>query len=400
MNTFGGQSLINAGRIRTLRKRFLRDADDCLRYANSLYAVGHRWPARGWLLMQRSAFLQLPAFSTSLQLQIGDVQTGTSITAGNLAIVQARCVTEGIATDPTSVYLVEITDARGVIANRWVQSPMVASYNVRAPAYPGGFYTPSLNAGVVPWTWATMIGDMWGQMPLLGAYPGLPATPSGTPENFWFPGVSAWDALCNVLDLVGMSVAVNLLAPASYSITVDGAADATFNGQLATFAPIRQDGGDWIDLGAGRGPGTVVVLFHTRYQQFGTEETIRADGLQWAMTPYYSIPVTSPAPFTSAPGVHYLWDDFTIQRDVNGNPLASDVATATTIASERVSQYFGRIYAQTFGYLNNTYAGVLPFYTGSQLDGVCWKQQEDVRAGWQTMIYRGPSPPWPDVVQA
>ncbi len=54
--------------------------------------------------MRRSDYNQINLFATNLQLQIDDFLPLTPpITFQNLAIVQARCVSRGIASDPNAI---------------------------------------------------------------------------------------------------------------------------------------------------------------------------------------------------------------------------------------------------------------------------------------------------------
>ena len=136
-------------------------------------------------------------------------------------------------------------------------------------------------------------------------------------------------------------------------------------------------------------PASVTVLFHRRNQVYGTEETVRRDTLQWSTTPLYSVTVAAPATFSGAVGTHTLWDDFTVRFDTDGNAVAADVTTAAAIAAARSQQYFNDIYNGTTGYMRQVYTGTVPFVTGSQVDGVIWRQDRRVRQGWITEIWRG-----------
>jgi hypothetical protein len=246
-----------------------------------------------------------------------------------------------------------------------------------------------------------MIGDLWGQMgAFLGPYPGLPFTPTGTPEGWWMPGTGAFNAMCDVLDYLGCTISVNLQLANPYQIVQIGAVDPIFVELSTKYRPIKEDDHEWVDKGSGRTPGTVIVKFHILYQHTGTEETVRNDVSQWTTNAEYRVPITGPAPFNQSPGVHYIWADFTVELDINGTPLAADVTTAAAIAQERVTQYYARI-TRGQGYLNRLYSGVVPFVTGSQLDGVSWRQTRaenpDQRRGFVTEILRGPSPAWPEI---
>lgn len=368
--------------IRHYRERFGRDVIPQLTFANSLYIPLGRMSAKGWILLKRSDYDLVRGYGNAFELRLGE------LVFKKLAIVQARCVTTGLIGDKNAVYLVELVDQRGILENGWFQLPTNSYYNVLAPAYPTLYYTSSLD-GAVPWTWNTLISDLWTKCSFLGVYPGLPSTPSGTPTNWSLPGVPVWAILCKVLEHIGMSVSCDLTATSPYGIVKLGDDDAIFDALTAKYANIIQDDLDWIDSGSGRVPGTVIVYFQRINQLYGTEETIRNDALQWVTSAVYSVSVSAPAAFTGALGTHGIYDDFCIRYDVDGVPLAADVVTATAIAVERVQQYYGAIYSQTFGYMNRTYPGILPFYAGSQVDGVRWLQDESTREGWRTQIFRG-----------
>ena len=164
-NTFGTSNaayqfpLVDPRPIMRARSRFLRDEIPELADANSLSVPAGRRPARGWILLSRANYntlksLAAPGFSvdtglysTAFQLQIDECMGAAglpALTFKNLSIVQARCVTTGKAADEAAVYLIELTDLRGAVANRWFQPPAVKYYNVRSPAYPDNYYTDSL----------------------------------------------------------------------------------------------------------------------------------------------------------------------------------------------------------------------------------------------------------------
>ncbi len=400
MNTFGSSSyqfaLYDPRSVRSDRQRFRRDAIPLLSRANSLYVSSGRTPSCGYLLLSRYDYNQLDKTSTTLQLHIGDPRLPTNVgIIGNLSIVQAQCVTRGLPTDPAALYLVEVTDGRGIVHNPYMQFPLTAAFNIRSPAYPQVFQPASMNGGTT-WTWATMLEYIWTTMgAFLGPWPGLPSAPAGTPEGFWFVGVSAWESLCDILDTLGMTVAVNLTSVTPFTIVPLGATDLPFTLLTAYYAPSLEDDLEWIDVGAARVPASVKVLFRRRNSVYGTEETTpyRNDIMaqQWNMLSFYTVVVPAPAVFTGASGTHYLWSDFTVRADDSSNPLNEDITLAQTIAAERVTQYFAKIYHQTLGFMTRTYAGALPFSTGSQVDGVAWVMDHPPGSyfGWRTKLIRG-----------
>lgn len=411
MNTFGSTTLqfalCDPRSVRENRKRFRRETLPLLDRVTSIYIPTGRWPVRGWVMLPRYEYVQLDQYSTTLRLDVGDPRKSSNINSlYNLAIVQAQCVTRGPATDPYALYLIELTDARGVLCNDLFSTPTTSMYNLRSPAYPDTFMTSTMNGGTT-WTWSTMLADLWGQMPLLGSWPGLPYAPVGTPEGFYFKGGSAWTALCDVLDHLGMEVACDLTNyTAPYSIVSAGADDSTFTALQTVYRAHLEDDLEWIDVGSGRVPSTVKVFFKRRNTVYGTEETVtyRNDSMaqQWVTNAVYSVTVAAPTLFSGSAGSHHLWSDFTVRYDENSQPLAADVVIANQIATERVSQYFDRVYSRTSGSMTQTYAGALPFKTGSQVDGVCYYQdyRNDDRQGWRTKIVRGPYPPFSAELQS
>lgn len=402
VNAAASMPLVDRRDLAENRVRFTRNYVPELDYANSLYVPIGREPTRGWILVRSQDYKLLnrtgSLYNTTYQLNIDECYPGgNKLTFQNLFIVQARCVSMGIVNDPNAIYLVELTDARGIYSNKWFKYPTNSYYNMPAVAYPNGtFYSASRNSGS-DWTWSTLIGNLWGQMTKLGTYPGLPSTPMGTPENFILPGVSAWDALNDILDLLGFAIAVNPVSATPYTIVSLGAADATFTAAQTKYLKRMEDDLAWIDTGSGRVPGSVTVYFHRRNTYYGTEETVRSDASQWTTTPLYSVTINALSTFTGAVGKHFIWDDFTVRYDIDGSPVAADVTTAGTIAAERVQQYYNRIYYGTLGFMAQSYAGIVPFVTGSQCTGVSWRQvldfedhlKDDNRLGWRTEIVRG-----------
>jgi hypothetical protein len=401
LNTFGSSTLqlplYDADQVIASRARFRRAVMADLYKVNHFYCPSGRYPFLGYILLARSDYDRLNKYSTTFQLNIGNTTKPDNVgTLKNLSIVQAQCATRGLAADNNALYLVEITDARGILHNEWMQFPITSAYNIRSAAYPQTFQPGSMNSGTT-WTWSTMLQNIWEQMPLLGTWPGLPFTPSGTPEGWWFTGVSAWHSLCDVLEHIGMIVACDLQATSPFTIVQQNATDTAYTTLTTRYNDRVEEDLEWIDIGAARVPGTVKVLFRRRNSAYGTEETVRYDSPQWNMSTVYSVTINAPSDFTGAVGTHHIWSDYTIRYDTDGSPLAADVVTATTIANERVTQYYNVVSA--LACTSRTYSGALPFTTGSKVDGVHWAMDRprDSRLGWTTEVVYGSSPPWPGI---
>lgn len=379
------------------RQRFLRHEIAGLDLANRLSLTTGRWPACAWVLVRAKDYQQFSLYSTDFSLQIADLNR--QLIFYGLSVITARCVSMGQASDQNAIYLVQLTDKRGLLANRWFCRGTASQYNTVSPAYPGQYYDSSTNSGI-PWSWDLLVGDLWNQASTwLGTYPGLPGSPpSGTPEGYAFAGRSLWDALCDVLAHLGMGVSVDLTrASNQYSIVNLGDSDPALAVFQSSYATLLHDDLAYIDVGSGRVPKQVVVYFHRRNEYYGTEETVRGDGAQWQSTPLYSVTKTAPGDFASASGTHYIWSDFTVRYDVDNVPVPGDVIEASTIADREVNAYFARIYSLTSGYMRQSYHGALPLGTGAQVDGVRWRQDRTFRHGWITEIARGYEPVWPEV---
>ncbi len=393
LNTFGTPTfkfpLVQPHQMARVRARFGRSAVEELKYANSYYSLSGLWPDVGWILLDRSSYVELDPYATNLQLEINDL-----VTISNLTVVQARCLSSGITSDQNSIYLVQLTNGIGALYNQWFQTPVNVQYNVRAPAYPDSYYDSTLNSGTA-WTWDLMVRDLWQRAPLqLGTYPGLPITPTGTPEDYIFVGVSLWEAITHILTHLGLTVTGNY---PSLGISVSGSADASLTALQAKYAGALEDDMQYLDGGSGRVPGSVVVYFNRRNEYYGTEQTVTKNTLQWQTTPAYSVTILAPAQFSGAVGVGHLWSDFTVRYDVNNFPLAADVATAATEAAERAAQFYKDIFRGTQGYMRQVYAGALPFETGSLVDGVRWYTVPSLPQGaWRTEVIRGYT--WPEAM--
>lgn len=401
-NTFGGYPLVDPRFVRAHRERFRRDMLPLIERANSLYIPVGLFPVKGWILIERSVLNKLSKYLNTFELQLDSFVT-PAMTFSGLSIVQSQCVTTGVSADPNAIYLVELTDNRGILCNKWFEYPTISYYNVLSPAYPDNYYDSSLNSGTA-WTWDGMVSNLWAQINgFLGAtYPGLPISPANQPINWIFPGTGCYRALCQVLEHIGCTVTCDLTSAKPYGIVQEGGSDTAFSSLTTLYDKYKEDDQEWIDEGSGRVPGWVKVCFHRVNQYYGTEEEIRRDSLQWETGSIYSVTVAAPVFFTGALGTAILWDDFAVRYDINGNPLAADVATAATIATNRVNQFYDRIYSGTQGYMRRVYSGVLPFKTGSQVDGVAYKQDFGgtggaARGGWTTTIIQGPSPPFEEV---
>ena len=345
--------------------------------ANSVVNTLGQRPARALFLMTRkdlTTFQQNGFHTVAL-----DDGKGNAFTLNNLVFVNARAVTPGEPSDLKGCYLAEFADARWRVQNPYYSIPCNKQYNVRAPGWGGAelYYADSTNAGTT-WTWATMIADLWGLMTTqLGTAPALPFTPDGTPEGWIFPGVPAWQALCQVLWRIGCAVACDLTAAtgSQYSIVQVGAADTTQDAMQTSLADRKIHDEEFIEPIRAKVPYGVRVHFHRLQEHFGTEFTTAQTAAQWQTSSVYTVDVNnSDTGSTESGSLTPLWDDLPALYDSTGT--ITNAAACTTRATERATDFFRMLQSNGGGRLHRTYSGVASFKTGSNLKGVAWRQDQ------------------------
>ncbi len=169
-------------------------------------------PGVGLILMAWHDYADLDREAGHELVISGDAKGGRVALQGILP-VRAYAAVPGARHDATTSFVIELADRRILAA---AGPPLNKSYNVRLPDG-SGYFSASQDTGPTPWTWATMLADIWAANGFLGSYPGLPHTPDGTPEGFVFHGVSSYAALNEVLGRVGCALKLDVLADA-YSI--------------------------------------------------------------------------------------------------------------------------------------------------------------------------------------
>ena len=345
-------------------------------------------PGVGWVLLRKS---QLDAIN-HLQLQsLRFLGGGSSVTITNLLTLGAYCLAAGFDGDPTAPYVVKVADIRHLCKNTLVNK----TYNVRAPAAAQTYYQDSLNAGAA-WGWTTLLTNLWDTVlavvPELGAYPGTPLpVPVANPENVRFHGVSAWDALNDVLRLLGMAFVLNPLTAAA-SIVKVGDTDPALTAAELKHRALRYDDYAPLEGTLGKAPATVRVYFHRQREEFGTElATGWAAAGQDSVTPLVEVDVATGVAGARAGSVVPLFDD--LPAYVNFVNVVVNQADLNARAAERAADYVRAL--STGGALMwRQYAGFQPDFAfgpplkpGYRLSAVAWG---DTGTGWMTETLRIP----------
>ncbi len=367
-------------------------------------------PARGWVLVSRIALdtLDLNGRHTlTFAFRNNSGVITQSITWQNLVIAREPSTVDSalVPAAPETVCLVELADVRHLLKNTmppYNGPTILTQYNVRAPAYQGAsddtkYYASSLNAGA-HWTWSTMIGDIWATMSVeLGSFPGLPFSPDGVPEGWYFQGVLAYDALTEVLTRIGCELKPDLTQASGqqFRIVQIGTADATSDATLAAaeLASLKIFDAEYQSQYLGTVPYGVKVLFHRQENYGGVEQTGIQTSAQWITSNVYSVPVVGPYSNYIESGIYApIYDDLPAIYDVS-NAITNAAACATR-AAERCADYFRMYTGLGGGRLWKRYSGLLSITAGSTLKGVRWIAQGDVpgsEVGIFTEIIRTPS---------
>lgn len=254
--------------------------------ANSVECPVGATPGSAWLLMSKDRVNKLSKAGFHTIKIVNPIET---VTLKGYVFVRALSMF-GQPGDAQSPMLVELQDRRAVIA----RSSINKAYNVRIPAPPNPsvvanrYYPESLN-GQVPWTWQTMVADIWGMLTDAGAVPTIPAAPAITepPDSLRFYGENAWYALHAALATVGLEISFDPVAD-KLSIVRPGT-DPALAGILAGLRKrLRQDFDAPQDIHAGLVPEKIKVFFPKRSKYYGTErDTPRL--ANWEADPVYEL---------------------------------------------------------------------------------------------------------------
>ncbi len=329
---------------------------------------------RGWILLLRSDLDSL-GIDTKADLVFSGDQNKATLTLRSLHIVKAGVICPGQRGDGDGACWAEIADRRRLLR----AIPIDKAYNLRDAPGSAGYYSATKNAGSA-WTWTQLVEDVWGIVGTgatkLGAYPGLPFAPDGTPEGFnFYGGASALMALDAVLERLGCALKLDLIADA-FSIVRIQSADAT-----ATAALALRDGERIWDAEPqfptrGKLPQYVRVLFS---KQRDTTDTTGG-------SPFYVVDVAdaSGTPAAVEAGTYAVIKDDMPALYAAG--VLSNGAALATRAAERSADWY-RIAKQTR--VSRTYTGLwsdVGLRPGAQLQAEVFEERGDDPLGFRTSI--------------
>lgn len=408
-NLSGKPLLCAAAAARALAQRGYPIPQEFAR-ANSFLCPRGRQPGRGWLVMRRKDAEALDkAVTHTLTFRDGD----RTLELKGLVYVTSRCLTVGaVNRDPDGAHLAEVADERWLAANPLYQHGLTKSYNVVAPDYRAAtdadrWITTTIN-GAAPWTWRTLLADLWGRLPaaaVAAPCPDLALVPDlgepYVPHNWRFVGEPVWDALNDVLEHLSLALALDptkaLNAAGRFRVVDPGSADGALDALHKKAAA-----GGWmlydnaaVDNPEARLPAWVRVEFPAPPRHHGGERATGDDGGQWPASPAYANRYANPYANGQAGVVHTLWSDFEVHTLANGTRLDGDTYGCTLKADvwgQWLSDgWFRTLHAGGVPLLQRIYLGAWPFLPGSMLSGVAWRQGDwKGQPSLLTEVVRGP----------
>lgn len=352
-------------------------------YCNSFFSPLGQAPCKGWLLMKKKDVVSL-ATSASHILKIEQPQLPT-IEFKRLLITHAEACFN--ATDSNDLlYVVEIADRRWYGSNEYYRfgfrSVDQSMFNLPAELYPGEYHEDSLNVSLDPYTWQEMIDDLW-PLWLSGTAPTLPYTPDGEPIGFDFRAVSPYEALGIVMARIGCALRYKS-ETGEYEIERVGvlSGHVTSQDQLAeTNKKYLEDELHYYDPTIAVFPKGVVVKFHKRATQPGSENVFVADSDQWLTGMVYIKEIAGTATnFGSGATVldntyAELWDELPAETD----PFTGTVANTSAIdtrAQERADKFYEALCRASTRY-REAYGVAVGFEPSGICRGVAWRTGEN-----------------------
>lgn len=237
----------------------------------------------------------------------------------------------------------------------------------------------------------------------LGGYPttGLPVSPDGLPEDWRWPGTSAWQAINQVIYRCGCVVSPDLrkVAGKQFAIAQIGATDQATETLIAQLDASGNKVFDeeWIEGTAAKVPYGVRVFFHRKQDDAGTEETTPLGtaattpdyGTQFITNAAYSVDVVGPDTLTTRSGIyHPIWDDLPALYDAAG--VLQNGPGLATRAAELSADFYRMLRSVGGSRLRKWYGKIVGFVPGGELKGVAWRQWTKADGGWITEVVRHP----------
>lgn len=340
--------------------------------ANSLfYPIGPGY-SEAWLVVNGATKDQLVALSAEnnshtitwtrlLAPAIGNPQTSTTSFPG-WKFIGAERVMQGGPNQDSALFLACFRDARYHAAINSDSGTIRA--NIRSYAQNNSYLT-----GTSGETWSSLVEDLWTNVGVLGAFPGLPGGLSvdSVPETTFFTGHNGYASLNAVLEQLDCAICP-IPTTGLFSIVQLGATQTLPNNlpiPQQNFEPVKTN----IDCAA-----TLKIYFNKVLKNYGQEkDTELVDN--WAYNGWGNASSNATG-ITGAIGTKSLWDDMPILIGEDGTDLnTSDRSTRITNRTSRyVTRYTSPVYHRIYP---DILTSVLP---GGMIKAImfrCWNDGEE-----------------------
>lgn len=209
----GGAAAIDPGKLAEHSELTNAQLDFALR-ANSITCPVGIYPGSAFVVVPRTVIDGDDAIDRNARHDIAwtwqlsddlSPQNATTTTYKGYVIHEAECV--ALDGDSKGAYLLELRDIR----QTFFASTASKIYNVSYAGSDGvkQYFGHTLYSGS-PWTWQDILNDLWQLLPDgAGGPPTLPFAPAFIPDTIRFVGVSAWEAIGQVLDFCQATLTYN-----------------------------------------------------------------------------------------------------------------------------------------------------------------------------------------------
>lgn len=206
----GGVAAIDPGKLADASELTNAQLDFVARASSITCPVGI-YPGSAYLIVPRTAIDGDTALDRNARHDIAwmwqlsndlSQQNATTTTYKGYVIHEAECI--ALDGDSKGAYLLELRDFRQLL----FASTVSKIYNVSYTTADGvkHYFGHTLYSGN-PWTWQDILNDLWQLLPSgAGGPPTLPFAPAFIPDTIRFVGVSAWEAIGQVLDFCQATV--------------------------------------------------------------------------------------------------------------------------------------------------------------------------------------------------
>lgn len=335
--------------------------------ANSIFCPLGPAPTRGWFLLTKKS-VDVLAGSSSQAHSIVWTQTSqptnaaqVTLTFEGMYLVHAERLLLGSEDDPSALYLCDFADGRFLAARRGVDSGSSIT-NFRSYANTSDYLT-----GTSGGTWDSLLEELWDACGTLGTYPGLPnGLPiDGVPQNVYLVGLSAYRALCAVLNQLDCAIDHDPLSNTYTIVQLGGPQTIPENDDTLQY------NGQPANLTGHTAAANLRIYFHYHRKSYGQERDTELAN-NWAYDGAGDVKEIATG-ISGSSGMKPLWDDLPWILDEN-NTVSNNTALNTR-RDNRKSRYVSR---NTVAPQHRIHAGLHDnIVTGGKVRAVLWRNYGD-----------------------